>query len=116
MNTYHMWFNIRESRKDLELAAAVKAYLDYLQSRGLIHAWNLSRKKFGFGPSNLGEFHCTVQTKNLAQLDEAFGLVATRDGEVENLHRPVYAMVTDFTSALYRDFPDPERVIPPAKQ
>jgi len=115
MNTYHMWFNIRESRKDLELAAAVKAYLDYLKSRGLIEGWNLSRKKFGFGPSVLGEFHCVVQTKNLAQLDDAFSLVATRDGEIENLHRPVYAMVTDFTSALYRDFPDPERVIPTAK-
>lgn len=111
MNTYHMWFNLRESRKDLELAAAVKAYLDYLQSRGLIQSWSLSRRKFGFGPGTLGEFHCTVRTTNLAQLDDAFGLVATRDGEVESLHRPVYAMVTDFTAALYRDFPDAERVI-----
>jgi len=24
----------------------------------------------------------------------------------------VYSMVTDFTSALYRDFPDAERVVP----
>ena len=52
-----------------------------------------------------------VAERKLAQLDAAFGHVATRDGEVERLHAPVYAMVTDFKSALYRDFPDPERVV-----
>jgi hypothetical protein len=51
----------------------------------------------------------TVMAKDLAQLDAAFSHVAVRDGEVEQLHRPVYAMVTDFKSALYRDFPDSVR-------
>jgi hypothetical protein len=112
MNSYHMWFDLRDSRKDLELADAVAAYLNHLQSRNLIEAWSLERRKFGFSPDNMGEFHCVVRVKDLTQFDAAFGHVATRTGEVERLHLPVYSAVTNFKSALYRDFPDPQRVGP----
>jgi hypothetical protein len=110
MNHYHMWVNLKDSRQDLAWAKAVHDYLEYLRERGLIEKWTLSRRKFGFSPDGLHEFHVVVSCRDLAQLDAAFGHVATRDGEVERLHAPVYAMVTDFKSALYRDFPDPERV------
>ncbi|MBN8646292.1 MAG: hypothetical protein J0L61_13750 [Planctomycetes bacterium] len=109
MNHYHMWVNLKDSRRDLEFAGAVDAYLGHLKGRGVIESWSLQRRKFGFGPPGLGEFHIVVSTRDLAQLDAAFGVVATRAGEVERLHHPVYSMVTDFVSALYRDFPDPER-------
>lgn len=105
-----MWCNLKDGRKDLEFAGAVKAYLDFLKGQGKIERWSLERRKFGFGPAGLGEFHIVVSTSDLAQLDAAFSTVATRTGEVERLHAPVYSMVTDFVSALYRDFPDPERV------
>jgi hypothetical protein len=110
MNSYHMWFDLRESRKDLEFSQAVAAYLNFLQSKSLIESWSLQRRKFGFGPESLGEFHCVVRVKDLTQFDAAFGLVATRTGEVEKLHMPVYSAVTNFKSALYRDFPDPQRL------
>ncbi len=109
MNYYTMWCNLRESHKDLEFARNVGAYLGHLKDQGHIEGWRLTRRKFGFGPDGLGEFQITVWTSDLAQLDRAFGHVATRTGDVENLHRPVYSMVTDFKSALYRDFPDPQR-------
>lgn len=109
MQHYHMWFNLIDSRKDLEFARALDAYMTHLKSQGRIEGWSLTRRKFGFGPDGLGEFHCVVRTTDLAQLDQAFSLVATRAGEVESLHRPVYSAVKDFRSALYRDFPDPER-------
>ncbi len=112
MDYYHMWVNLRDSRQDLAFAKAIDNYLGFLKSKGLLESWSLTRRKYGFGPPNLGEFHVTVATKNLAQLDEAFSLVATRDGEIETLHSPVYSMVTDFVSALDRDFPDPQRVRP----
>jgi len=105
-----MWVNLKDGRRDLEFAGAVRAYLDFLQGQGRIERWTLERRKFGFGPPGLGEFHIVVSTRDLAQLDAAFGVVATRSGEVERLHAPVYSMVTDFVSALYRDFPDPERL------
>lgn len=112
MNYYTMWCNLRESHKDIEFARNVRNYLDFLKSRGDIAGWSLTRRKFGFGPEGLGEFQIVVMAHDLAQLDAAFSTVATRAGEVEALHRPVYSMVTDFKSALYRDFPDPERVKP----
>jgi hypothetical protein len=109
MNYYTMWVNLKDGRRDVEFAKAVDAYLGYLKSAGKIESWSLVRRKFGFGPDGLGEFMITVRAKDLAQLDEAFSVVATRTGEVERLHAPVYALATDFKSALYRDFPDPER-------
>jgi hypothetical protein len=108
MNYYTMWCNLRESHKDLEFAKNVNAYLGHLKEQGHIEGWRLARRK-------LGEFQITVWTSDLAQLDRAFGHVATRTGDVEGLHRPVYSMVTDFKSALYRDFPDPERAGEPPR-
>ncbi|MDX2147002.1 MAG: DUF6614 family protein [Planctomycetota bacterium] len=110
MQSYHMWFNLIDSHRDVEFAHAVEAYLGHLQRQGKIEGWTLQRRKFGFGPPELGEFHCIVHTRDMAQLDSAFDIVATRAGEIERLHRPVYSMVKDFKSALYRDFPDPQRV------
>ena len=109
MNVYHMWFNLRESHKDVEFSRHLAAYLDHLKSQSKIHSWRLTRRKFGFGPPTLAEFHCTVETTDLAQLDDAFSLVAARAGQTEDLHRKVYSAVKDFTAALYRDFPDPQR-------
>jgi hypothetical protein len=104
-----MWFNLKDSRQDVAFAKSVDAYLGHLKAQGLIEGWSLSRRKFGFGPDGMGEFHCAVFVTDLVQLERAFGLVATRAGEVERLHHPVYSAVTDFRSALYRDFPDPQR-------
>lgn len=109
MNYYEIWVNLRDGRKDLEFCKAVDAYLGHLQKQGRLQSWKITRRKFGFGPDGLGEFHISIAFADLAQMDMAFGEVATRDGEVERLHHPVYSMVTDFKSALYRDFPDRER-------
>ena len=111
MNYYHMWVNLKNTRPpaDVDFAKSVDAYLGHLKREGKCEGWSLSRRKFGFGPATLGEFHCVVWFKDLAQFDAAFGVVAARAGEVERLHHPVYSAVTDFVSALYRDFPDPER-------
>lgn len=110
MNHYEIWCNLKDSRRDLDFARAVSDYLGFLQREGRIEGWRLTRRKLGFGPSELGEFHISIQTRDLAQLDHAFDIVATRAGEIERLHAPVYSMITDFRSALYRDFPDPQRV------
>lgn len=109
MDCYEIWCNLKDSRRDLEFAKALSEYMGLLQRDGRIAGWRLTRRKLGFGPPELGEFHVTIETTDLAQLDRAFDLVATRSGEVERLHAPVYSMITDFRSALYRDFPDPQR-------
>ncbi len=109
MDYYHIWCNLKDSSKDLEFSRNVAAYLGHLAEKGLISEYKLTRRKLGFGPTELGEFHITISVIDLHQLEKAFQLVATRSGEVEAKHHPVYSAVTDFKSALYRDFPDKAR-------
>jgi len=110
MNYYHIWCNLKDSHKDLEFAEHLRGYLGQLERLGKITGYSLARRKLGFGPSELGEFHVVIQVRDLAQLDGAFDAIAPRSGEIEQLHARVYSAVTDFRSALYRDFPDPGRV------
>ena len=110
MNYYEAWFNLAETHKDLEFAHALDDYLGHLVREGLIAGYRFTRRKLGFGPSELGEFHVTISVESLAQLDEAFGAVARRSGDLERLHARVYSAITDVRFALYRDFPDPQRM------
>jgi len=113
MNHYHIWFDLKDTRQDLQFCQNLTAFLGHLKSEQRIASYRLTRRKFGFGLPELGEFHCDIETESLAQLDSAFDVMARRSGELEVLHAKVFSMVTNFRSALYRDFPDPQRVIPP---
>ncbi len=110
MDCYEIWCDLRDSHADLQFAAAVHDYMTLLQSRQLISKYRLTRRKLGFGPQGMGEFHVTIETDNLSQLEEAFQVAAARAGEVENYHAKVYGAVKNLTFALYRDFPDPVRI------
>lgn len=110
MDHYHIWCNLRPGIKDLDFVDRVQRYMDHLRTQGTIEGFEMSRRKLGFGPEVLGEFHVVIHVKDLGQLDQAFSLAATRSGDVERLHGAVYGSVTDFVAALYRDFPDPVRV------
>ena len=109
MDYLQIWCNLKDSSKDIEFCENLNSYLGYLKSEGLIADFQLTRRKFGFGPPEIGEFNISIAVNDLAQLDKAFNLVATRTGKVEEVHRPVFSMVRDLKSALYRDFPDPVR-------
>jgi hypothetical protein len=109
MDYYEIWANLNGSTGDLAFCRAVNRYLGYLKAEGLIEGFRLTRRKLGFGPPDLGEFHISLEVRDLAQLEAAFGRVAIRGGEVEALHRAVYSAVTDVRFALYRDFPDAQR-------
>lgn len=109
MNYYEIWCNLKDTHKDLEFADGLTRFLGLLVERQRIAGFRLTRRKLGFGPPELGEFHISIWAESLAQLDEAFNEVAPRAGQVESLHARVYSAVTDFHAALYRDFPDPQR-------
>jgi hypothetical protein len=109
MNYYHTWFNLKPGVNDLEFCRAMARYMGHLKERGAIEGWTLTRRKLGFGPNDLGEFHIVMDVRDLAQLDSAFGYVATPSESVEGVHFDVNSRVQDLKIALYRDFPDPER-------
>lgn len=104
-----IWFDLRQGVKDLDIADAIDAMLAHLRDAGSIEAWNLTRRKLGFGPPSLGEFFLDIQVKDMVQLEAAFDTVTPRSGEMERLHAAVWSKVTGFQSGLWRDFPDPNR-------
>ena len=109
MDVYELSVDLRPGVRDLQLVAALDVYLGMLQRDGLIESWRLLRRKLGLGGT--AEFKVLIETRDLAQLDAAFATVATRDEPVEGAHHGVNSLVTNFQAALYRDFPDPQRVV-----
>lgn len=109
MNVYHIWFDPKPGVSDVELVDRIHAYLGHLTGGGKIQSHRVTRRKLGFGPPSLGEFHVTIETRDLAELDAAFQQVASRSGAVEGLHAAVNQHVQNLTFALYRDFPDDVR-------
>ena len=109
MNIYNVWCDLKPGIGDLDFQRKLAAYLGHLQDEKLIISWRLTRRKLGLGPSTIGEFHIAIEVRDLAQLDAAFGRVASRAEPVEGAHFGVNSLVQNATFALYRDFPDPER-------
>lgn len=109
MDHYHAFFDLKPGTVDVEFARNLARYMEYLKAEGLIESWQLTRRKLGLGPRELGEFHCVMQTQNLEQLERAFAHVASRSEPVESLHFDVNRYAANLTFALYRDFPDAVR-------
>lgn len=109
MNIYHAWCDLKPGVRDTDFSDGVAKYMDHLQSQGLIESWRLTRRKLGLGGEGLGEFHLMMEVRDLAQLDRAFGHVATRSEPVESFHFGVNSLVQNVRFALYRDFPDAGR-------
>jgi uncharacterized protein DUF6614 len=110
MDVYHIWCSLKDDVGDLEFALAARAYLEHLKSAGDLAGYRITRRKLGLGPPQLPEWHITLDFKNLSQMDNAFGRVSSRNDPVESFHHAVNSKVQDVFFALYRDFPDPQRV------
>jgi len=110
MDVYHIWFNLKDGVRDLDFAEAARAYLDHLKSSSAVEAYRITRRKLGLGHPNLPEWHVTMDFENLAQLDRAFDRVSSRTDPAESFHHAVNSKVRDIFFALYRDFPDSNRV------
>jgi hypothetical protein len=109
MDWCHIWCDLKPGEDDLSFRKNVESYLGDLAGQGLIEEHRLMRRKLGLAHDGASEFHIMIGTRDLAQLDSAFNLVAARAGEVESRHKAVYSVVTNLKFGLYRDFPDPGR-------
>ena len=109
MDLYHVWCNLRPGVSDTEFADRVAAYLGYLREQDKLVGYRITRRKLGLGPRMLGEFHVMIETRDLAQLDEAFRGASERSAPIESLHAAVNQSAENLTFALYRDFPDAHR-------
>ena len=109
MDLYHVWCDTAPGTRDLTFARGVQAWLGHLKDRGAIEGFRLTRRKLGLGLEGLGEWHIIIEVRDLAQLDAAFKLAASRADPVETLHHAVNHLARNARFALYRDFPDPVR-------
>jgi hypothetical protein len=109
MDHYVIWFNLRDTSRDVAFTKSLAEFLGRLADHGAIEGYALTRRKLGFGPPELGEFMLDVRVRDLAQLEAAFGGVAPRVGAMEKAHAAVWSQVVDFRSGLFRDFPDAVR-------
>ncbi len=109
MDVYELSVDLRSGVRDTEFVTALDAYLGALVNDGRIERWRLLRRKLGFGAGQ--EFKVLIETKDLAQLDEAFRAVSSREDPLEEHHHGVNSLVVNFEAALYRDFPDPHRTV-----
>jgi hypothetical protein len=106
---YEIWCDLRDSSQDVQFCSALDTYLGYLKEKGFLEGHKVKRRKLGFSPDGWGEFNISIEFRDMAQMDLAFNRAATRDPEVEPLHRDVYSRICNTKFALYRDFPDPVR-------
>ena len=109
MDVYQISVDLKPGIRDHQFVTALDAYLGGLQSAGKIESWRLMRRKLGLGIASLGEFQILIETRDLAQLDQAFTTVSTRTDPVEGAHHGVNSLVTNFQAGLWRDFPDSHR-------
>ncbi len=110
MDIYHVWCDLKPGVGDIAFCERASAYLGMLRDEQLIRSFRITRRKLGFGPNELGEFHIAIEVDNLAQLEAAFAHVARRAGPVEGVHQAVNSLACNLSFALYRDFPDAVRV------
>ena len=111
MNIYHCFIDLREESKALAFAGDIGAWLGALQEKGAIEGWRLTRRKLNLASSKLGDFHLMIEVKDLAQLDHAFDVASEEESDiVQKYLNPLRTMIERSSFALYRDFPDPERV------
>lgn len=109
MDVYHVWCNLKPGVDDIDFVASVRGYLEHLQERQDLRSYRIMRCKLGLRPAHLRDFHIMLEFDDLAQMQQAFDRVATRQDPVESLHHLVNSKVQDVFFALYRDFPDPSR-------
>ena len=105
---YHIWADKKEGITDFDFAKNMRHFLQRLVDEKKMLRFRITRCKLGFRSiQDLPEWHIMMEFTGLAQLDEAFGRVVPRKGEMEKAHVSFNKFVEDnIQHALYRDWPD----------
>ena len=105
---YHIWADKKEGITDIDFAKNMRNFLQRLVNEKKMVNFRITRCKLGFRSiQDLPEWHILMEFIGLAQLDEAFGRVVPRQGDMEKAHVSFNKFVEDnIQHALYRDWPD----------
>ncbi len=110
MNSYYCAIDLKDDAKALAFAHALEIWMNILKSRNDILDWRLSRRKLNLADAPYRDFLLEVAVESLEQLDRAFQTTGEQSDEVNTAYRNVHALIRRADFALYRPFPDPQRV------
>ena len=106
VDVYELSVDLAPGVRDLEFVAALDRYLTALHADGRIERWRLLRSKLGLGARS--EFKVFIETRDLAQLDAAFGVVSSRADPSQEFNPAGNSRLTNIQAARWRDVPDPQ--------
>ena len=105
---YHIWADKKHGISDIDFASNIRKFLQKLVDEEKMLSYRITRCKLGFRSiQDLPEWHIMMEFTGMAQLDEAFGKVVPKQGDLEKAHVSFNRFVEDnIQHALYRDWPD----------
>lgn len=107
MTTYHCMINLKPGANALAFAHAVQNWFGMLKSAGKIESWHLQRRKLHLAGPGFGDFLISLQLRDMAQLDLAFGHLGEHQDVSLRAYEQMHGMIDQLEVGLYRDFPDP---------
>lgn len=110
MTTYLCMIDLKSDARALSFCAAVDAWMTLLRDHGRIAAWRLHRRKLNLADDSFGDFLLEIGLTDLTQLDHAFRYLAEGGDEARLRYEQMNQHIARVRYALYRPYPDPERV------
>lgn len=110
MTRYLCMIDLKSDARALSFSAAAEAWMTLLRDRGRIEGWHLMRRKLNLADDGFGDFLLEIDVADLAQLDRAFRFLAEGGDEASLRYDQMNQHIARVRYALYRPYPDPERV------
>jgi len=110
MTIYLCMIDLKSEARALAFAAALEAWMTLLKSENRIQDWRLIRRKLNLAGDDFGDFLLELTLTDMAQLDAAFRFLGRGGDEAVLLYDRMNQHIARVRYALYRPFPDPERV------
>lgn len=110
MTSYLCMIDLKSDARALAFCGALEAWMELLRAEGRIESWRLMRRKLNLADENFGDFLLEITVRDLAQLDAAFRFLGKGEDEATARYDRMDQHILRVRYALYRDFPDPERV------
>lgn len=109
MNIYLCQIDLKQEAKALAFASALGTWMSYLQDKGAVRNWRLTRRKLNLASGQSRDFMLEIEVDDMTQLDQAFKLTGAQDDAVAQKYHAVHDLIAHADFGLYRPFPDPER-------
>lgn len=110
MTSYLCMIDLKSDARALAFAAALEGWLTLLRDEGRVEDWRLMRRKLNLAGDDFSDFLLEVKVRDLAQLDAAFRYLGRADEDARVRYDRMNQHIARVRYALFRDFPDPERV------